>query len=145
MCMRYRIVSIEHLMEHEFAQVEGDINNISTKSLANIASNTLSPQALLTKLNNGEYLLLTDAPTSPLLLRTIQKNGQKAWCLNDVYSESAPSSVISGLTQRINMLGQSDGGNSVGSNSNGSRSNSGNLHPSPEMLYTPEPVKNDIS
>ena len=139
--MTYRLIKLESLMEMEFFSVEGNLSQINERDLHSILPKGMTSTVLLEKVSAGEYLLATDFPTTPLLIRPSKNLGASKWQINPDAESDFQASVLTALTQRLNMMGQGVG--SASADSVGS--NRGNLHPVKEPDYTPEPVIPDSS
>ncbi|GGN32171.1 hypothetical protein GCM10011350_26460 [Marinomonas arctica] len=132
-------------MEMEFASVEGSLSQINERDLHSILPKGMSTAMLLEKVTDGEYVLSTDFPATPLLIRSsktlgaTKKLGESEWQINPEAKSDFQPSALTALTQRLNMMGQ--GASSAAFDNQ----NRGNLHPAKEPDYTPEPVVPDRS
>ncbi|GGN17885.1 hypothetical protein GCM10011350_03680 [Marinomonas arctica] len=126
-------------MEMEFSSVEGRLEQINERDLHSILPKGMNAAALLEQVSAGEYVLSTDFPTTPLLIRPSKNLGASRWEINPDAEAGFQPSALTALTQRLNMMGQ---GSSSAAFDNHNR---GNLHPAKEPDYTPEPVVPDRS
>uniref|UniRef100_A6VW92 T6SS Phospholipase effector Tle1-like catalytic domain-containing protein n=1 Tax=Marinomonas sp. (strain MWYL1) TaxID=400668 RepID=A6VW92_MARMS len=139
--MKYHLIKLDSLMEMEFSSVEGCLSQINERDLHAILPKGMTSTLLLEKVSAGEYLLATDFPKTPLLIRPSKNLGVSKWEVNPSAESDFQASALTALTQRLNMMGQGVG--SASADSVGS--NRGNLHPVKEPDYTPEPVIPDSS
>jgi hypothetical protein len=137
--MTYRLIKLESLMEMDFASVEGSLSQINERDLHSILPKGMSTATLLEKVADGEYVLSTDFPTTPLLIRPSKNLGASRWEINPDAEADFQASALTALTQRLNMTGQ--GASSAAFDNQ----NRGNLHLAKEPDYTPEPVLPDRS
>jgi hypothetical protein len=129
MVMSYKLTTPEKVMAHEFAQIEGDLSQIDQKALKSILPNGMNSHTFLEKIAEGEYLLLTDFPITPLVIAPTDKDNTSDWIVNpDVESFYQPSGLTT-LQSRINITRY---GSSVSAYN-------GSLHAAKAFTYIPEP------
>ncbi|AEF54587.1 DUF2235 domain-containing protein [Marinomonas posidonica] len=134
--MAYRLVKLDSLMEIEFSSVEGNLSQVDQNSLKTILPKGIKAADFLEKVASGEWVLTTDSPITPLLLRsTDTQEHPSGWQINPKAQSAFTDTTLAALTQRINMIGQSHSATSATS--------TGSLHPAIEPNYTPEPVVSD--
>ncbi|AWY00466.1 peptidoglycan-binding protein [Marinomonas primoryensis] len=137
--MTYSKIELDKLMAFEYPKVEGGLSTIDQRDLQAILPKGMTADALLEKLAAGEYVLLTDAPITPLLIQASSNFVLDEWTINpDAEPNFQPSALVA-LQHRLTM-GEIGGGSSAFANQN-----NGNLHPAKPIHYTPEPVVPDSS
>ncbi|MCS7488734.1 hypothetical protein UA24_20355, partial [Marinomonas sp. BSi20414] len=92
--MTYRLIKLESLMEMEFSSVEGRLEQINERDLHSILPKGMNAAALLEQVSAGEYVLSTDFPTTPLLIRPSKNLGASRWEINpDAEAGFQPSAL----------------------------------------------------
>lgn len=137
--MSYRLItSPEHVSIHELPRLEAELNQLSSQDLTALtpSGSGQSVSDLRRKLDNGDYLIMTDTPELPLLLRNPETKG---WYVNP----QATPQIANRLWHAIEPAPELDDNpfrNPVsGVSGGGGTSRSGSLHP-PTQFF-PEPVR----
>ncbi len=126
--MSGKIVSIEHVSLDEALKIEGDISSFSDDELNRLSGTfAISGSSIRSGLENGDLVLISDTPLSPVLFRS-----NKSFQLLPSSLHSLHPSALNAIERRF-----SDGniGKVIGSSN-------GTLHPAlPIDTYEPEPIK----
>ncbi|OOE52555.1 S-type Pyocin domain-containing protein [Salinivibrio kushneri] len=122
-------------MAYEFGQVEGDIEALNERDLANVMPDGVSFSQFKEKLDSGEFALLTDTPMRPAM---VHDNTNKLWSLSPDTETTLSPQARSALAARANQSGSVAGGA-------GGSSHSAHAAINIEDTYVPEPVKPDRS
>ncbi|EKO3838849.1 S-type Pyocin domain-containing protein [Vibrio owensii] len=133
--MGYKVVRLTELMTYEFGQVEGDIKKLSERGLGSALPQGMSFSRFMDKLKSGELVLLTDAPSKPVMLLD---GISKSWSLSAEGQEALSPEAKNAFLSRAKM--------SHGAVSRAASSQSRAAYaPSIEDTYVPEPIKPDTS
>lgn len=134
--MSYRTVRITELMAYEFGQVEGGFNELNESELKTAIPSGMGFKAFLEQLRQGHLVLLTDSPSTPMLLSESGTMGEaRTWTLNSQATDNLEPAAQNALLARTRMSGSSAG-----------YSRSKSLHPPlPMPTYIPEPPRPDYS
>ncbi len=134
--MSYRTVRITELMAYEFGQVEGGLNELNESELKTAIPSGMGFKAFMEQLKQGHLVLLTDSPSTPMLLsESGTMGGGKTWALNSQATDNLEPAAQNALLARTRMSGSSAG-----------YSRSKSLHPPlPMPTYIPEPPRPDYS
>lgn len=134
--MSYRVVRITELMAYEFGQVEGGFNELNERELKTAIPSGMGFKAFMDQLRQGHLVLLTDSPSTPMLLsESGTMGGGKTWSLNSQATDNVEPAAQSALLARTRMSGSSAG-----------YSRNQSLHPPlPMPTYVPEPPRPDYS
>ncbi|EJB8349241.1 T6SS effector antibacterial DNase [Vibrio parahaemolyticus] len=134
--MSYRVVRITELMAYEFGQVEGGFNELNERELKTAIPSGMGFKAFMDQLRQGHLVLLTDSPSTPMLLSESGTMGEgKTWSLNSQATDNVEPAAQSALLARTRMSGSSAG-----------YSRNQSLHPPlPMPTYVPEPPRPDYS
>ncbi len=132
----YRTVRITELMAYEFGQVEGGFNELNESELKTAIPSGMGFKAFLEQLRQGHLVLLTDSPSTPMLLSESGTMGEaRTWTLNSQATDNLEPAAQNALLARTRMSGSSAG-----------YSRSKSLHPPlPMPTYIPEPPRPDYS
>lgn len=132
----YRTVRITELMAYEFGQVEGGFNELNESELKTAIPSGMGFKAFLEQLRQGHLVLLTDSPSTPMLLSESGTLGEaRTWTLNSQATDNLEPAAQNALLARTRMSGSSAG-----------YSRSKSLHPPlPMPTYIPEPPRPDYS
>lgn len=132
----YRTVRITELMAYEFGQVEGGFNELNESELKTAIPSGMGFKAFLEQLRQGHLVLLTDSPSTPMLLSESGTMGEaRRWTLNSQATDNLEPAAQNALLARTRMSGSSAG-----------YSRSKSLHPPlPMPTYIPEPPRPDYS
>lgn len=133
--MGYKVVRLTELMTYEFGQVEGDIKKLSERGLGSALPQGMSFSRFMDKLKSGELVLLTDAPSKPVMLLD---GISKSWSLSAEGQEALSPEAKNAFLSRAKM--------SHGAVSRAASSQSRAAYaPNIEDTYVPEPIKPDTS
>ncbi len=132
----YSTVRITELMAYEFGQVEGGFNELNESELKTAIPSGMGFKAFLEQLRQGHLVLLTDSPSTPMLLSESGTMGEaRTWTLNSQATDNLEPAAQNALLARTRMSGSSAG-----------YSRSKSLHPPlPMPTYIPEPPRPDYS
>ncbi len=133
--MSYRVVRLTELMTYEFGQVEGDIERLDERALGSAIPQGMSYASFMDKLKSGEFALLTDSPSKPVMLKDAMS---QSWSLSAEGQEALLPEAKHAFLSRTRMSGGAAG-------SAVSTRNSAGYAPNIEETYVPEPVKPDTS
>ncbi|WP_332396323.1 S-type pyocin domain-containing protein [Vibrio metschnikovii] len=131
----YRVVRLTELMTYEFGQVEGDIERLDERALGSAIPQGMSYASFMDKLKSGEFALLTDSPSKPVMLKDAMS---QSWSLSAEGQEALLPEAKHAFLSRTRMSGGAAG-------SAVSTRNSAGYAPNIEETYVPEPVKPDTS
>ncbi|EJV0282699.1 S-type pyocin domain-containing protein [Vibrio parahaemolyticus] len=134
--MSYRVVRITELMAYEFGQVEGGFNELNESELKAAIPSGMGFKAFMEQLKQGHLVLLTDSPSTPMLISESGTMGEaRTWALNSQATDNIEPAAQSALLARTQMSGSSAG-----------YGRSKSLHPPlPMPTYSPEPPRPDYS
>lgn len=134
--MSYRVVRITELMAYEFGQVEGGFNELNESELKAAIPSGMGFKAFMEQLKQGHLVLLTDSPSTPMLISESGTMGEaRTWALNSQATDNVEPAAQSALLARTQMSGSSAG-----------YGRSKSLHPPlPMPTYSPEPPRPDYS
>lgn len=134
--MSYRAVRVTELMAYEFGQVEGGFNELNESELKTAIPSGMGFNAFMEQLKQGHLVLLTDSPSTPMLIsESGTMGGGKTWSLNSQATDNVEPAAQNALLARTRMSGSSAG-----------YSRSKSLHPPlPMPTYIPEPPRPDYS
>ncbi|NOH48066.1 DUF2235 domain-containing protein [Vibrio rotiferianus] len=134
--MSYRVVQITELMAYEFGHVEGGFNELIESELKAVIPSGMEFKAFMEQLRQGHLVLLTDSPSTPMLLSESGAMGSgNTWALNPQATNNVEPAAQSALLDRTRM-----------SESSAGYSRSQNLYPPlPMPTYIPEPPLPDYS
>ncbi len=134
--MSYRTVRITELMAYEFGQVEGGFNELNESELKTAIPSGMGFKAFMEQLKQGHLVLLTDSPSTPMLISESATMGEaRTWALNSQATDNLDPAAQNALLARTRMSGSSAG-----------YSRSKRLHPPlPMPTYIPEPPRPDYS
>ncbi|HDY7720155.1 TPA: S-type pyocin domain-containing protein [Vibrio vulnificus] len=123
-------------MAYEFGQVEGGFNELNESELKTAIPSGMGFKAFLEQLRQGHLVLLTDSPSTPMLLSESGTMGEaRTWTLNSQATDNLEPAAQNALLARTRMSGSSAG-----------YSRSKSLHPPlPMPTYIPEPPRPDYS
>ncbi|ELA6924839.1 S-type pyocin domain-containing protein [Vibrio parahaemolyticus] len=123
-------------MAYEFGQVEGGFNELNESELKTAIPSGMGFKAFLEQLRQGHLVLLTDSPSTPMLLSESGTMGEaRRWTLNSQATDNLEPAAQNALLARTRMSGSSAG-----------YSRSKSLHPPlPMPTYIPEPPRPDYS
>ncbi|HFI9383685.1 TPA: S-type pyocin domain-containing protein [Vibrio parahaemolyticus] len=123
-------------MAYEFGQVEGGFNELNESELKTAIPSGMGFKAFLEQLRQGHLVLLTDSPSTPMLLSESGTLGEaRTWTLNSQATDNLEPAAQNALLARTRMSGSSAG-----------YSRSKSLHPPlPMPTYIPEPPRPDYS
>lgn len=132
----YRTVRITELMAYEFGQVEGGFNELNESELKTAIPSGMGFKAFMEQLKQGHLVLLTDSPSTPMLISESGTMGEaRTWALNSQATDNVEPAAQSALLARTQMSGSSAG-----------YGRSKSLHPPlPMPTYIPEPPRPDYS
>lgn len=132
----YRTVRITELMDYEFGQVEGSFNELNESELKTAIPSGMGFKAFMEQLKQGHLVLLTDSPSTPMLISESGTMGEaRTWALNSQATDNLEPAAQNALLARTRMSGSSAG-----------YSRSQSLHPPlPMPTYIPEPPRPDYS
>lgn len=132
----YRTVRITELMAYEFGQVEGGFNELNESELNTAIPSGMGFKAFMEQLKQGHLVLLTDSPSTPMLISESGTMGEaRTWALNSQTTDNLEPAAQSALLARTQMSGSSAG-----------YGRSKSLHPPlPMPTYIPEPPRPDYS
>lgn len=108
--MAYKIVSLSEVMAYEFSSIEGNVEAVSSRELSNIVPKNMSVSEMKDKIRQGHLLLLSDSPSTPLLLSEQIGPGQKEWLINSCVSDQFDNPAKNALLSRANFGGGSGSG-----------------------------------
>jgi hypothetical protein len=123
-------------MAYEFGQVEGGFNELNERELKTAIPSGMGFKAFMDQLRQGHLVLLTDSPSTPMLLpESGTMGGGKTWSLNSQATDNVEPAAQSALLARTRISGSSAG-----------YSRNQSLHPPlPMPTYVPEPPRPDYS
>lgn len=126
--MSIRLATLDSLMLHDAVLIESDLSSLSDRDWQAIIPSGRSLDKVKTKLEQGELVVLTDTPKSPLF--TMEQGKPTA---NSGYGNGISTQTLTQLTRRFESGGSSSL-YSFGSASSSSNSND-NLDPAPPLDY----------
>ncbi|HHY0606275.1 TPA: T6SS effector antibacterial DNase [Vibrio parahaemolyticus] len=123
-------------MAYEFGQVEGGFSELNESELREAVPSGMGFNAFMEQLRQGHLVLLTDSPSTPMLLsESGTMGGARTWALNYQATDNLEPAAQNALLARTRMSGSSTG-----------YSRSKSLHPPlPMPTYVPEPPMRDYS
>ncbi|WP_285339306.1 T6SS effector antibacterial DNase [Vibrio parahaemolyticus] len=123
-------------MAYEFGQVEGSFNELNESELKTAIPSGMGFNAFMEQLKQGHLVLLTDSPSTPMLISESGTMGEaRTWALNSQTTDNLEPAAQNALLARTRMSGSSAG-----------YSRSQSLHPPlPMPTYIPEPPRPDYS
>ncbi|WP_214649864.1 S-type pyocin domain-containing protein, partial [Vibrio anguillarum] len=123
-------------MAYEFGQVEGGLNELNESELKTAIPSGMGFKAFMEQLKQGHLVLLTDSPSTPMLISESGTMGEaRTWALNSQATYNLEPAAQNALLARTRMSGSSAG-----------YSRSKSLHPPlPMPTYIPEPPRPDYS
>ncbi|MDE1347514.1 T6SS effector antibacterial DNase [Vibrio aestuarianus] len=123
-------------MAYEFGQVEGGFNELNESELKTAIPSGMGFKAFMEQLKQGHLVLLTDSPSTPMLISESGTMGEaRTWALNSQATDNVEPAAQSALLARTQMSGSSAG-----------YGRSKSLHPPlPMPTYIPEPPRPDYS
>ncbi|MDE1309441.1 T6SS effector antibacterial DNase [Vibrio aestuarianus] len=123
-------------MAYEFGQVEGSFNELNESELKTAIPSGMGFKAFMEQLKQGHLVLLTDSPSTPMLISESGTMGEaRTWALNSQATDNLEPAAQNALLARTRMSGSSAG-----------YSRSQSLHPPlPMPTYIPEPPRPDYS
>ncbi|MDF4906221.1 S-type pyocin domain-containing protein [Vibrio parahaemolyticus] len=123
-------------MAYEFGQVEGSFNELNESELKTAIPSGMGFKAFMEQLKQGHLVLLTDSPSTPMLISESGTMGEaRTWALNSQATDNLEPAAQDALLARTRMSGSSAG-----------YSRSQSLHPPlPMPTYIPEPLRPDFS
>ena len=125
--MSTRLVSVDSLMLHDAVLIESDLSNLSERDWQSIAPSGHSLGTIKRNVQQGEYVVLSDTPRSPLFGL---EDGKPT--VSSAYCSGINAQTLALLNQRFQSAGSSAFYNT---------NNNGNLHPSPPLDYIADTSK----
>ncbi|WP_282250177.1 T6SS effector antibacterial DNase [Vibrio campbellii] len=124
-------------MAYDFGQVEGGFNELNESELKTAIPSGMGFKAFMEQLKQGHLVLLTDSPSTPMLISESGAMGEaRTWALNSQATDNLDPAAQNALLARTRMSGSSSAG----------YSRSKRLHPPlPMPTYIPEPPRPDYS
>ena len=119
--MSIRLASVDSLMLHDAVLIESDLSSLSDSDWQAITPSGRSLDRVKSELEQGDSVVLSDTPTSPVFA---MEQGQPL--ANSAYGNGISAQTLTQLTRRFE---------SAGSSSLYTANNNGNLHPSPPLDY----------
>ncbi|OEE74150.1 hypothetical protein A1OQ_09940 [Enterovibrio norvegicus FF-162] len=117
---------MSELASYEFGQVEGAFSTLDERALAAVLPQDMALDKFKSKLEAGEFVLLSDAPITPALRASNTSYGDKVWQVNPAAESHFSPQAKTAFVSR--------------SKSSGFTSRSGSESQSaPDVPYTPEP------
>jgi len=116
--MSYRIIEIYNLMDYEFSQVEGNFSSLRESDFRKLLPHNTSFQKLLEQLRSGHSVLLTNFPTTPLLIQDRDEWNNKYWRVNPEVESNLDTLAVNAYTRRLEFVNYGIGSSSSGSSFN---------------------------
>ncbi|WP_241819039.1 hypothetical protein [Enterovibrio norvegicus] len=117
---------MSELASYEFGQVEGAFSTLDERALAAVLPQDMALDKFKSKLEAGEFVLLSDAPITPALRASNTSYGDKVWQVNPAAEASFSPQAKTAFVSRSKASGFTS--------RSGSESQS-----APDVPYTPEP------
>ncbi|QMV16203.1 S-type pyocin domain-containing protein [Vibrio spartinae] len=113
--MNDQTTQIYNLMRYEFAQVEGDFTSLRESDVKSVIPAGMRFADFLEQLRSGHQVLLTDAPSIPLLIRDRDEWGNQYWRVNPDIEPQLDGLAYKAYTARVALVNHGIGATYSGS------------------------------
>lgn len=80
--MGYRVVKLSELASYEFGNIEGAFAELGERELERVLPQGMALNTFKAQLQEGQLILLSDAPNTPALSLSSASSGEKTWQFN---------------------------------------------------------------
>ncbi|WP_102317498.1 DUF2235 domain-containing protein [Enterovibrio norvegicus] len=126
--MGYRVVKLSELASYEFGNIEGAFAELGERELERVLPQGMALNTFKTQLQEGQLVLLSDAPNTPALSLSSSPSGEKTWQFNTAAQSRFSPQAQTAFVSRTKAQGSS----SRSGGSSGAQAVS-------EPAYTPQP------
>ncbi|WP_102389631.1 DUF2235 domain-containing protein [Enterovibrio norvegicus] len=130
--MGYRVVKLSELASYEFGNIEGAFAELGERELARVLPQGMALNSFKAQLQEGQLVLLSDAPNTPALSLSSSPSGEKTWQFNTAAQSRFSPQAQTAFVSRTKAQGSS----SRSGGSSGTQAAS-------EPAYTPQPPVED--
>ncbi|MEZ9525853.1 DUF2235 domain-containing protein [Enterovibrio norvegicus] len=126
--MGYRVVKLSELASYEFGNIEGAFAELGERELERVLPQGMALNSFKAQLQEGQLVLLSDAPNTPALSLSSSPSGEKTWQFNTAAQSRFSPQAQTAFVSRTKAQGSS----SRSGGSSGAQAVS-------EPAYTPQP------
>ncbi|OEE58358.1 DUF2778 domain-containing protein [Enterovibrio norvegicus] len=130
--MGYRVVKLSELASYEFGNIEGAFAELGERELERVLPQGMALNTFKAQLQEGQLILLSDAPNTPALSLSSAPSGEKTWQFNTAAQSRFSPQAQTAFVSRTKAKGSS----SRSGDSSGTQAVS-------EPAYTPQPPVED--
>lgn len=130
--MGYRVAKLSELASYEFGNIEGAFAELSERELERVLPQGMALNSFKAQLQEGQLILLSDAPNTPALSLSSAPSGEKTWQFNTAAQSRFSPQAQTAFVSRTKAKGSS-------SRSGGSSDTQAVSEPA----YTPQPPVED--
>ncbi|WP_163390405.1 hypothetical protein [Enterovibrio norvegicus] len=130
--MGYRVVKLSELASYEFGNIEGAFAELGERELERVLPQGMALNSFKAQLQEGQLILLSDAPNTPALSLSSAPSGEKTWQFNTAAQSRFSPQAQTAFVSRTKAKGSS-------SRSGGSSDTQAVSEPA----YTPQPPVED--
>ncbi|MEZ8082733.1 DUF2235 domain-containing protein [Enterovibrio norvegicus] len=130
--MGYRVVKLSELASYEFGNIEGAFAELGERELERVLPQGMALNTFKAQLQEGQLILLSDAPNTPALSLSSASSGEKTWQFNTAAQSRFSPQAQTAFVSRTKAKGSS----SRSGGSSGTQAAS-------EPAYTPQPPVED--
>ncbi|MFL7025243.1 tlde1 domain-containing protein [Enterovibrio norvegicus] len=130
--MGYRVAKLSELASYEFGNIEGAFAELSERELERVLPQGMALNSFKAQLQEGQLILLSDAPNTPALTLSSAPSGEKTWQFNTAAQSHFSPQAQTAFVSRTKAKGSSSrSGGSAGTQA------------ASEPAYTPQPPVED--
>ncbi|MGF1768642.1 DUF2235 domain-containing protein [Enterovibrio makurazakiensis] len=103
--MGYRVIKLSELASYEFGKIEGAFSGLAERELEGVLPQGMALNKFKAQLEEGQLVLLSDAPITPALQLSSASSGDKTWQLNTATESSFTPQAKSAFVSRTKAKG----------------------------------------